>query len=154
MSWLICSDLVTAPGTNAFKKEPTTWNRLIDILATSAQSATESSTNALDGIMSRDITTLPEFARNSVDTSQSHKDMRKTSNPTRTGIKRDMMTFNLKKKNWVHPNAMDTAHTNMVTLTKRSKSLLTPAKLAKKACFHQRAMVELLEEFQLPTTVP
>lgn len=131
--------LVTVPGTNACKKEPIIWNKPIDILVTFAQFATENSTSASDGTMSRDTKISPDFVKSLEANSPSLRDMRKTRVLIKIGIKKDTMISKLLKTNWVaHPNALAMAFALTSILMRRRNRTIT-ARLVLKACFHQEA---------------
>ena len=127
-SWHICLDLVTAPGMNAFKKEQTTWSKPIDILAISAQFATESFTSASNGITLRDTKISQDFVKNLEANSRNHKGMRKENNHTKIGTRKDLMTFKSLKINKVQANALDHALTITDILTKKSRNQVTLAR--------------------------
>ena len=76
------------PGTNAFRKEPTTWSKPIDILATSALSATGNFINAFNGITLKDIKTSLNSVMNSEASSLKNRSMRRENNHIKTGMKR------------------------------------------------------------------
>ena len=118
MRWLICLVSVIAPGMSAFKKELTTWSKLIDTLATFAQSAIESSISALNGTTLKDIKTLQESVRSLEANSQSLRNMRRVNSHTKIGTKKDPMTFKLLKASKVQANAKAHAHIIIATRAK------------------------------------